>query len=166
MGVSRMSLLMWVAGSVTAGSLVQPASASLASEPLSWNISKTYEALYLAFAAFCSNSSLMAWDSGCRWSTKLPGLKVQVVLFSSTTGARAYVGHYGSTVVVSFRGSDDPENDIHDITYYQSDYPGELTRVKGARVHHGFYQSFLSLWPGIQEAARSILSSECPACTR
>lgn len=112
----------------------------------SWKFSK---------AAMCEAEELFAWACApCEaW---LPGFQLSLGVSDSSTDAQAFVGQTAdnATVVVAIRGSKTPLNWIEDFEFWENQDP--LPGCKGCFVHHGFYQSYLSLSSQILDAVAKL----------
>ena len=118
--------------------LLTLAAAAVATASAAFSGETNTRAVYLSEAAYCT-SSVKAWTCGpCGHAS---GVTVQDVV--STHSDFAYVAWDAKqeAIIVSFRGSSNIPNWIQDLSFTMTDYDG----VSGARVHHGFYHSYLGM---------------------
>ena len=80
------------------------------------------------------------------------GLNTTEFFTDQETDAQAYVTIASGDIVISFRGTevDAPQDIQTDLDFHRVDVElgAGASKVKG-QVHHGFYKSFMTLWPDI-----------------
>ncbi|KAJ9057737.1 hypothetical protein DSO57_1023800 [Entomophthora muscae] len=114
-------------------------------------------AWYTASVA-CPPDTLRAWScKSCKIASNTPVSDV-VPFKNMTSGASGYVGvdHARKTILVAFRGTNNIDNAIHDLTYDQ--VPFEDAEDPEVLVHSGFLTSLTSLdsyyMPPLKKALR------------
>lgn len=109
--------------------------------PLPFDVNRSHIYLTFAYAAFCPSASLFSWT--CEWCTT-PGVTTVAVIKDDETGVFGFVAFSkkNSEIVVSFRGSVNPQNWIVDFDIKKVRYNGTTSDV-----HAGFYYA----WSRIQD---------------
>lgn len=113
--------------------------------------------LYLAYSAFCPPASLSSWS--CQWCqhTSVPLTAVQS-FGHYEDGTYGYVGLNGTSLIVSFRGTNNLENwlandlDAPLVEMYPHALPGLL-------VHRGFLRGYRFMELEIKTAIQRILAT-------
>ena len=132
-------------GHNNASSLVSPRLSSS-----SFDLAGAKRWVYLANAAYCSQSALESWSCGDNCAA---GVAASAVVFvaESLLSLQGYVAFDATsgTVVVAFRGTEDVENWIENIDFIKtspySDFPT-------AEVHQGFYEDWRALAADVESA--------------
>ncbi|EFA74809.1 Triacylglycerol lipase-like protein triacylglycerol lipase [Heterostelium album PN500] len=140
-----------------------------------YSASKSFDFLLLSYASYCPANEIAAWNCSRCISQVYPAITDIQVIYAVTTDTQAFVGVYNNQVdnhpililseknklvFVAFRGSMDIASWITNLKFLQTPYP----KAKGAMVHIGFYQAWLSVQPQVEAALTSALKS-CPTCT-
>jgi hypothetical protein len=132
---------------------------------LPFDIEDANRTLHLAYAAFCNESAIVAWN--CQWCTGTntyeEPLEMAAYLKDTKTGTQGYVGidHPRHRVVVSYRGSKNLANGIEDADFILTKLP---FGPGGLKVHTGFldaYESLRNATAGGVQTALSKCGSDC-----
>jgi len=107
-----------------------------------------------SYSAYCPVSQVKDWSCFfCNSNVSdAKGFQVKAVVQKILTNTFGFVGFYGKTVVVAFRGTTDLRNWITNLNVaHNSPYPG----VVNATVHTGFLEAY----DGVKESVRSEVMS-------
>ncbi|ORX90312.1 alpha/beta-hydrolase [Basidiobolus meristosporus CBS 931.73] len=120
-----------------------------------------------AAAAYCPTERVMSWSCGDRCES---GLNVTSYFVSPSSQVAGFMGYNPDKrkMVVSFRGSSNIQNWIHDVQFLPIDfeYPHQASDYPlGIKVHGGFFRAYESLRAQVRDAIEllgSILADEFP----
>ncbi|EAN82380.1 lipase, putative [Trypanosoma cruzi] len=99
-------------------------------------------ALYYAKAAYCKAEAISGWT--CASCARNPGLQRVRVFTNAEHSTQAFVGVNESMIVVSFRGTRDVTNWLHNLDFIFAPYTHD--GCVGCLVHAGFNCELKSLW--------------------
>ena len=103
---------------------------------------------YFSQAAYCSSSSLKAWNCTPCEQPEITGFSVSRVVIGVKSQTQAFVGSDADDIVVSFRGTDNLENWIKNLDFPKvTSYP----KCPTCKVHAGFWSAWLELQTEILE---------------
>lgn len=120
---------------------------------------------YFSQASYCSVDSVTSWGCPVCKQGSLANFKLTHKFFDANTNTFGYAGlapAAGENIIVfSFRGATPSagRNWITDLNSQRVPYPG----LRGAAVHKGFYNAYLSIARQINLAAKSLLAN-CQHC--
>lgn len=120
---------------------------------------------FFAQSTYCSVDSVTAWNCPTCKQGSLANFKLTHKFFDANTNTFGYAGlapAAGENIIVfSFRGATPSagRNWITDLNAQRMPYPG----LRGATVHKGFYNSYLSIARQVNLAAKSLLAN-CQGC--
>jgi len=115
--------------------------------------------LMYAYAAYCPAGKLQQWN--CYWCT-VPLQSVKTI-YDSGTNTFAYVGHDGSNIWVSVRGTQ--ASSVVDWINNIDFFPTPLNGFPNCEVHSGFHDGFMALYPGIKSAFSELSIGPCKGCS-
>ncbi|KAK7201939.1 lipase precursor-like protein [Novymonas esmeraldas] len=117
---------------------------------------------YLYHASYCDVRRLRTWTCGppC---THIPTLQPVEILEHGLAGTAGVVGidHAHERIVTVFRGTENPQNLLADLSGLQIDYSWTSSCGRWCKVHAGFQASYLSL-RGVTRSTVLRLASEYP----
>ncbi|KAF8305292.1 putative lipase [Trypanosoma cruzi] len=99
-------------------------------------------ALYYAKAAYCKAEAISSWT--CVSCASNPGMQKVRVFTNAKHSTQAFVGVNDSMIVVSFRGTRDINNWLHNLDFIPVPYIRD--GCVGCLVHAGFHCELESLW--------------------
>eukprot|EP01133_Synstelium_polycarpum_P015453 gene15453-18333_t len=113
----------------------------------------------MTYISYCDTQQVLDWT--CSRCGNFPGATNPQIIFNNETVTRAMIVTYNNTVYVAFRGSEGTMDWIENFEFLRTDYPG----VEGAKVHDGFYHSWLSV---AEEVKAGMIDNykKCPTCTK
>jgi len=120
---------------------------------------------FFSQASYCSVDSVTKWSCPVCKQGSLSNFKLTHKFYDSNTNTFGYAGlapAAGENIIVfSFRGATPSagRNWITDLNSRRMPYPG----LRGATVHQGFYNSYLSIARQVNLAAKSLLAN-CQNC--
>lgn len=120
---------------------------------------------YFAQTSYCSVDSVTQWACPVCKQGSLSNFKLTHKFFDANTNTFGFAGlapAAGENIIVfSFRGATPSagRNWITDLNAQRMPYPG----LRGATVHKGFYNSYLSIARQVNLAAKSLLAN-CQGC--
>lgn len=120
---------------------------------------------FYAQATYCSVDSVTQWQCPTCKQGSLANFKLTHKFFDANTNTFGYAGlapAAGENIIVfSFRGATPSagRNWITDLNSQRMPYPG----LRGATVHKGFYNAYLSIARQVNLAAKSLLAN-CQGC--
>ncbi|EFA83435.1 hypothetical protein PPL_03582 [Heterostelium album PN500] len=127
------------------------------STPYSQDVGLTY--LLFSYTAMCEPSVIESWSCK-RCSEYFPTATSPRVYYHNATDIIGYSVIYNNTIIAVFKGTTGFLNVIVDIEFLRKDYPN----VPGAKVHDGFYDSWLDVRSQVQEGITNQFK-ECPDCS-
>jgi len=121
------------------GATLKTSAAAYPSDPFG------YATLYFSEYAYCLNYMSANYNSNKYTAGFVPTLSFSSGKSDSIVG---FVGYQPSTnaIIVSFRGSENIQNWITNLSFIRTDYPN----CSGCSVHKGFYQAEQEVLPQIQ----------------
>jgi len=134
----------------------------LAGRKLKWD-PNTYsqltanDTLMYAYSAYCSVESLRSWS--CKWCQYVPKFELDQLI--EVHDLQAFTGYdpINEQVVVSFRGTFNYENWLHDLNPLLIEFPG----VPGSLVDKGFYNGWQELKPVVMVSVDKLISAHSEA---
>eukprot|EP01133_Synstelium_polycarpum_P015452 gene15452-18332_t len=113
----------------------------------------------MVYVAYCDTEPVLDWT--CSRCGNFPTATNPQIIFNNDTVTRGMIITYNNTIYVAFRGSEGRTDWIENFEFLRVDYPG----VEGAKVHYGFYHSWLSVAEEIKAGIIDNLK-QCPECTK
>ncbi|EFA83427.1 hypothetical protein PPL_03573 [Heterostelium album PN500] len=111
------------------------------------------------YVAYCDAEQIIDWS--CYRCQNFPHATNAKVIQNNETSTRGIITTYNNTVYVAFRGSVSTTDWIENFEFFHVDYPN----VTDAKVHYGFYHSWLSvseeIYAGIVDSLK-----QCPDCNK
>lgn len=174
MGITIMRLVLVVALLALSACLVAPASASTvevaAEAEMQVQLPGFREQIaqqlrFFAQSTYCSVDSVTSWTCPVCKQGSLSNFKLTHKFFDANTNTFGYAGlapAAGENIIIfSFRGATPSagRNWITDLNAQRMPYPG----LRGATVHKGFYNAYLSVARQVNLAAKSLLAN-CQNC--
>ncbi len=112
-------------------------------------------------AAYCPLAFIEAWN--CEACPGNPGLINISTFHDETTGAQAFTGYdpAANQIVLAFRGSNDIQNWIYDLTFVMVAYPNP--NCANCEVHQGFLDVYNAVKNGVLSAMTNLCVFYQPA---
>jgi len=126
--------------------------------PTAWSQELGLRYLYFSYGAYCSESSLKAWN--CKWCTtnETTGFKPTFQVHSVKTDMRGYGGYFSqyNTIVVAFRGSSSIRNWIEDLENIKLvNYKNSTTMKIGDGWNHAYDSVRTEVLNGVKSLVKS-----------
>jgi len=151
------------AGGATGDGCLRMRSSSVGISTPRFDVSAANKTLHLAWASFCNETALKAWN--CEWcgTNAYQGIALTAFLKDPLTGTQGYVALDAARqrVVVAYRGSKNLANGIEDGEFWLTRPPFGPSDIK---VDFGFLHAYVSVRNATSDGIATALA-KCPQCS-
>ncbi|KAG5497557.1 hypothetical protein JKF63_03821 [Porcisia hertigi] len=131
-------------------------SVAAAKQPYKYN--EAWRAHFFSRASYCKMDLIRSWTCGSPCA-RLDTFKPVAVFSSFLIGTSGFVGvdHAKRQIVVAFRGTNNLQNILADVSALQVDYGRRSSCGRQCRVHTGFFDSYKSLRQQTRKAVLNLV---------